>query len=166
MTHIADNILLPKLTDREHAVLAALARGRQSKEIGPQVGLSPKSVDKLIERLREKFDAPTRRVLALRYEQILKSGVIFPPQSFPLPKGDEHTPRAQGVSADSVFSFGDAATFTPLPPWKSRQPPSAPKLWITPGNGSRLVEMLVGTAALGAAILLVGGAMLGASVLR
>src|SRR5689334_22061237 len=50
--------LLHKLNPREHQVLAALVEGLQSKEIAPLIGATPKRVDKIVERVREKLDAP------------------------------------------------------------------------------------------------------------
>lgn len=159
-------VAVPRLSERDQEVLEALARGCQSKEIGAQLGLSPKSVDKHIERLREKFDASSRRVLAMRYEAYRRDGVFVAPQPFPLVQDSDLPSPGPGVPADSIFSFGDAATFAPQPPWARPLPPSAPKLWTRLGQGSRLVEMLIGTAALGVAILVIAALMLGASVLR
>jgi DNA-binding CsgD family transcriptional regulator len=48
------------LSARERQVLAELARGRTSRGIGEALGISPRTVDKHLERIFEKLGVRTR----------------------------------------------------------------------------------------------------------
>lgn len=157
--------LLDKLTAREHQVLTAVEKGLQSKEIAPLIGVSPRRVDKVIERAREKLDAPNRVAAGRRYRELLGRGVILPLQPSPLANRSGFGPPVPGVPADAVYTLSDVATFKSDLPWARPQPSSAPKRWATLAAESRLVQMLVGSAALCVIIIFVAGLMLVLSML-
>jgi DNA-binding CsgD family transcriptional regulator len=159
--------VLERLTPREHDVLARIIEGRQSKEIAADLDLSPKRVDKIVESIRTKLDAPTRVVAARRYQALVQEGgVILPERPSPRENNNIGMPAEGRVPPDAVFTFSDSATFSPGLPWAEPRATGAPKPWTRSDMASRLVMMLVGTVALAVAILLVAGLMLGASLIR
>jgi DNA-binding CsgD family transcriptional regulator len=144
-----DATLLEKLTPREHAILEQLMEGRQSKHIATILDVSPRRVDKLIERVREKLDATTRFEAAERYRKLRAGGVILPDQSFPLPDKPAFPPPGHRVPADAVYSLADAATFASDLPWVNARPPSAPEFWaLRLGALPRLVLVVAGAVGL------------------
>jgi RNA polymerase sigma factor (sigma-70 family) len=61
------------LSERERQVLELLARGMTNKEIGLQLGLSPKTIARHRERIMGKLDLHSRTAL-VRYA--IKTGLI------------------------------------------------------------------------------------------
>ena len=165
MNRETDTALLERLSEREHRVLAALVEGLQSKQIAPLIDATPKRVDKIVEQIRVKLDAPTRQAAARRYREIL-AGEKPPGQPFPLSPPGQNDPSEPGVPGGAVFTFTDSAPVFPGLPWDEPRRRGAPKPWVATAPASRLVLMLLGTVALCVAILLVAGLMLGASLLR
>jgi DNA-binding NarL/FixJ family response regulator len=57
------------LTEREHAVLDGIQRGRSNDELAGDLGLSRKTIEGYITRLLVRFGAVTRTELAIRAER-------------------------------------------------------------------------------------------------
>lgn len=56
-----------RLTARQHQVLLLVARGHSSKEIGRKLGLSPKTVDRHVEKINERLGTDHRTASARLY---------------------------------------------------------------------------------------------------
>jgi DNA-binding CsgD family transcriptional regulator len=68
-----------RLTARQHEVLLLVARGHSSKEIGRKLGLSPKTVDRHVEKINERLGTDHRTASARLYmDWITASGEELP----------------------------------------------------------------------------------------
>ena len=57
--------MLPSLTTREREVLSWLARGSTNRQIGMALHVSPRTIEKHVERILAKLGATNRTVAAL-----------------------------------------------------------------------------------------------------
>ena len=56
---------LPSLTPREREVVIRLAQGRTNRQIGTDLNVSPRTIEKHVERILAKLGATNRMVAAL-----------------------------------------------------------------------------------------------------
>ena len=56
---------LPSLTPREREVVIRLAQGRTNRQIGTDLNVSPRTIEKHVERILAKLGATNRTVAAL-----------------------------------------------------------------------------------------------------
>lgn len=140
------------LTEKECEALEMVLRRLSSKEIGKQLGVSPKAVDQRLDNARAKLGASTRLNAATRYAEHKGIPGRLPYQPFLLTDPDPNPAQASGVSTDAVYTLADAVTFSPQLPWSQPHQSDAPEFWakwaLRLGTLPRLVLIIAGAVML------------------
>jgi DNA-binding CsgD family transcriptional regulator len=155
---------LDVLTEKEREALDLVLDRLSSKQIAQRLGgLSPKTIDQRLDGARAKLGAATRVDAARRYATLLGTPERLRYQPFRLSSDEQFEPRTSSVSAEAVYTLGDAATFGSGAPWESSAADwSAPKFrGQALGTAPLLVIILAGAAVLLAMVLLGLGVMQG-----
>lgn len=147
--------MFDRLTEKEREVLELVHARLSSKEIGLQLGLSPKSIDQRLDNARTKLGAPTRMAAARLFADLAGIPERFPYAPFPVSETAQTQPESGRVFADATYTFGDSVTFTPESQWQRSRPFDVPEFWaLRLGTLPRLAFVLMGAVALLVLVLL------------
>ncbi|WP_374406279.1 helix-turn-helix transcriptional regulator [Pelagerythrobacter sp.] len=142
---------MDSLTEKQKQALELVLRRMSSKEIGREMGISPKTVDRHLDVARSKLGASTRNEAARLYG-MARYGESFPAETLPI------TPDASSVEHPKGASTEEAEAAPGSQPGGGGRPTENSfrwsALWLDPkrlGPTDRIVLMLQGTALVGLA---------------
>ena len=153
------NSVFDELTEKQLEALDLAASGFTSKEIARKLGISPHSVDKRIDAVRNQLDSMPRQRLVREFRE-WNSGCETPTGgSSPLDNRPYVAPDGGAQSVDETLVFGDSLALGSHPSWDGSLRWQRPG--ISPsdlGTGWRLVLVLAAAFLAAAAFVLVAAA--------
>lgn len=155
MPHPRSLQVFEQLTPKQAEALALAADGLTSKEIARELGISPHSVDKRIDAVRNQLGAIPRTELVRQFRDWMGCHPITGHLS-PLTKSTEKSASKVLQPEAETLVFGDSLTFDERAHWDKPsfklQPGYKPSDF---GPGARVLLILVGALLLAAAFVLV-----------
>lgn len=147
MTGIAEiETQAAELTEKHREVLDRLLDHKSSKQIGYELGISPKTVDQRILAAAKKLGTTDRRSTARAYAQHRQAWERTPYPFSYVPQPDE-TPDEDDREAEvAAFSLGDSQVFHRHAPWGMTQPTVLPGMFHGPSGTVSRLAVIVGLA--------------------